>query len=227
MSVYESTSMWKEVDSYFSQVLIAEDDALITARESARLHHLPPHEVAANQGAFLGLLTRAVGARRVLEIGTLAGYSTIWLARAVGDNGHVTTLEVEPQYAAIAQENLRRAGVSQVVDLRVGPALNSLATLVRKGVEPFDLVFIDADKPNNPGYLEAALALTRRGSLIIGDNVVRDGEVADAASQDDRVQGVRTFLAMLGSDPRLDATALQTVGSKGWDGFAIAVVRTP
>lgn len=223
--MFEARSRWRDVDAYLTRLLIDEDDALVAARESARSHGLPAHEVAASQGALLALLAAATGARRVLEIGTLAGYSTIWLARAVGGGGQVITLELDRRYAAVATENLRRAGVGHRVDLRVGAALDTLAVLVQQGADPFDVVFIDADKPNNPAYLTAALALTHRGSVIIADNVVRDGEVADASSTDDRVRGIRAFLAMLGDDPRLDATAVQTVGSKGWDGFAIARVR--
>lgn len=181
--------------------------------------------MAPNQGALLALLVRLSGARRVLEVGTLAGYSTIWLARATGPDGHVTSLELDPQYAALARANLRRAGVAGQVDVLEGPAVESLARLVDDGVDPFDVVFLDADKPNNPAYLEAALHLSRPGSIIIADNVVRDGAVVDADSTDERVQGVRRFLRMVADHPRLEATALQTVGSKGWDGFAIALVH--
>jgi predicted O-methyltransferase YrrM len=219
--VYESSEQWRRVDEYFVATLIDEDDALIAARQDCRTADLPDHEVAANQGALLALLARLSGARRALEIGTLGGYSTIWLARAVE---HVTTLEIDPAYAELAQRNLDRAGIGERVDILVGPATEGLAALIAGQVEPYDLVFIDADKPNNPHYLEAALHLTRPGSVIVADNVVRDGAVMDAASTDPRVQGVRRFLELVGANPRLDATALQTVGSKGWDGFAVILV---
>ncbi len=220
--MYESQEQWRDVDRYFVETLVDEDDALVAARRDCRAAALPDHEVAANQGALLALLARVSGARRVLEIGTLGGYSTIWLARAVE---HVTTLEVDPEYAKLAQRNLERAGVAERVEIMIGTALDGLATLIDAQVEPYDLVFIDADKPNNPRYLEASLRLTRPGSVIVADNVVRDGAVIDPASTDERVQGVRRFLEMVGADPRLEATALQTVGSKGWDGFAIIRVR--
>jgi predicted O-methyltransferase YrrM len=219
--VYESSEQWRRVDEYFVATLINEDDALIAARQDCRTADLPDHEVAANQGALLALLARLSGARRALEIGTLGGYSTIWLARAVE---HVTTLEIDPDYAKLAQRNLDRAGVGERVDILVGPATEGLTGLIADQVEPYDLVFIDADKPNNPRYLEAALRLTQPGSVIVADNVVRDGAVIDAASTDPRVQGVRRFLELVGANPRLDATALQTVGSKGWDGFAVILV---
>jgi predicted O-methyltransferase YrrM len=163
---------------------------------------MPKAEVAANQGKLLALFCQIAGAKRVLEFGTLAGYSTIWLARAVGEDGHVTTLELEPQNAAIAAENLQNAGVAD-------------------GTEPYDFVFIDADKPSNPAYLKASLALTRPGSVIVIDNVVRNGAVTDPASRDERVLGVRAIFADIADDNRLEATALQTVGAKGWDGFTI------
>ncbi|MBP2703851.1 O-methyltransferase [Microbispora sp. RL4-1S] len=220
--VYESSERWRAVDEYLTTTLIGEDAGLVRARRECRLAGLPDHEVAPNQGALLSLLARMRGARRVLEIGTLGGYSTIWLARAAQ---HVTTLEIDPEYARLALLNLERAGVADRVDVLVGPAADSLAGLVAAGAEPYDLVFIDADKPNNPRYLEASLLLTRPGSLIVADNIVRDGAVVDPASADERVQGVRRFLELLGSDPRLDVTALQTVGAKGWDGFAVALVR--
>jgi len=222
--VYGSAQRWREVDDYFTATLVGEDAALAQARAGSRAAGLPPFEVAPNQGALLGLLARMCGARRVLEIGTAAGYSTIWLARAVA---HVTTLEVDPGHADLAWRNLARAGVADRVDVVVGPAVDSLAGLVARGVAPYDLVFVDADKPNNPRYLQAALQLTRPGSVIVADNVVRDGAVADADSTDDRVQGVRRFLELVGAHPGLDATAVQTVGSKGWDGFALVLVREP
>ena len=219
--MYESEDAWREVDAYFVQALVGEDAALAAARESVRRTTMPRAEVAPNQGRLLALLCRMAGARRVLEFGTLAGYSTTWLARAVGDGGHVTTLELEAGNAAVARENFERAGVADRVEVLVGPAVESAAKLVEAGTEPFDFVFIDADKPNNPAYLRAALALTRPGSVIVIDNVVRDGAVLDPDSTDPRVQGVRAVVADIAADDRLEATALQTVGSKGWDGFTL------
>lgn len=217
--------LWRDVDSYLVGELVEEDDALVAARELGREHGLPPIEVAPNQGAFLALVAQMAGARRVLELGTLAGYSTIWLARAVGPAGRVTTVELDPRHADVARQNLARAGLAERVDVEVGPALDVLTGLIDAGTEVYDLVFIDADKANMPAYLELTLRLTRSGSVIVGDNVVRRGGVVDLASEDPNVRGVRAFLHALGSDPRLEATALQTVGSKGWDGFAIARVR--
>ncbi|MET7289584.1 O-methyltransferase [Streptomyces sp. NPDC005573] len=198
-----------------------EDEALTDARESGRRTTMPQAEVAPNQGKLLAMLCRMSGATRVLEFGTLAGYSTVWLARAVGEKGHVTSLELEEHNAAIARANLEHAGVGERVDVLVGPAADSARRLIKDGVGPYDFVFIDADKPSNPAYLEASLALTRAGSVIVIDNVVRNGAVTDPDSPDDRVQGVRTVLADIARDARLEATALQTVGSKGWDGFTI------
>ncbi|MFE3876816.1 O-methyltransferase [Kitasatospora sp. NPDC059146] len=219
--MYASEQAWREVDAYFVDTLVPEDEALVHARRSGGATTMPQAEVAANQGKLLALLCGMSGARRVLEFGTLAGYSTIWLARAVGGDGHVTTLELEPQNAAVAADNLRRAGVAERVDLRTGPALKSAEQLVEAGTEPYDFVFIDADKPSNPAYLKASLALTRPGSVIVIDNVVRNGAVTDPDSDDDRVRGVRTVLADIAADDRLEATALQTVGAKGWDGFTV------
>jgi len=219
------TEQWSGVDAHLVRELVTEDDALVAARESAREQGLPPIEVTANQGAFLGLVAQIAGARRVLEVGTLAGYSTIWLARAVGPHGRVVSVELDPRHARVAQENLGRAGVADRVVVEVGVALDILTRLADQGVEPFDLVFLDADKANMPAYLELALRLTRPGSVIVGDNVVRGGRVVDPSTTDPDVRGVQKFLHALGTDPRLDATALQTVGSKGWDGFAVARVR--
>lgn len=212
---------WEDVDAYLEDLLVREDAALAAARESASRTTMPHAAVSPAQGRFLALLAQAAGARRVLELGTLAGYSTIWLARAVGPGGHVTTLEVEERNAAVARENLERAGVAGWADVVVGPAAASAQRLVDDGVAPFDLVFVDADKPGNPRYLRLALELTRPGSLIVVDNVVRAGAVADAASDDPRVVGSRQVLADIAADDRLEATALQTVGGKGWDGFAL------
>jgi len=219
--VYESEKAWREVDGYFVETLVAEDGALVAARESGPRTTMPRAEVAPNQGRLLALLCGIAGARRVLEFGTLAGYSTVWFARAVGEGGHVTTLELEEGNAEVARENLERAGVADRVEVLVGPAAESAGALIEAGTAPFDLVFIDADKPNNPAYLRASLELTRPGSVIVIDNVVRGGAILDPESADPRVQGVRAVLADIAADERLEATALQTVGSKGWDGFTL------
>ena len=219
---YASKSTWREVDRYFTDVLTREDAALVGARESGSRTTMPDAEVAANQGAFLSLLTQIAGARRVLEFGTLAGYSTIWFARAVGPEGQVVTLELEEQNAAIARANLAAAGVDERTEVIVGQAADSAQRLVNAGTDPFDLVFIDADKPNNPRYLAAALALTRSGAVIVIDNVVRNGAVAEQDSNDPRVLGVQAVTQSIADHPELDATALQTVGIKGWDGLIVA-----
>jgi predicted O-methyltransferase YrrM len=185
---------------------------------------LPPHDVSPPQGAMLELLARAVGARAILELGTLAGYSTICLARALPDGGRLVTLEADPRFADVARANVAGAGLADVVELRVGRALDTLPALVAEGREPFDLIFIDADKRSNPEYLEWALKLSRPGTLIIADNVVRDGTVLDAASSDETVQAVRRFYELLAAEPRVTATVIQTVGVKGHDGFALALV---
>nr|WP_202540963.1 O-methyltransferase [Streptomyces sp. SID3915] len=205
-------------------MLVEEDDALLAAGSDSAAAGLPEHQVAPNQGKLLHLLARIQGARTVLEIGTLGGYSTIWLARALPPDGHLVTLEADEAYAAVAAANLARAGLERTVDIRVGEALDSLPRLAEEGAGPFDLVFIDADKPSNPAYLDWALRLTRPGSVIVGDNVVRDGAVTDPSSTDPRVQGVRRFTELIAEHPRLTATTIQTVGSKGYDGFTLAVV---
>ncbi len=219
-----SQDRWSEVDSYIVQRLLPADPILDAVLDANAAAGLPPADVSPAQGKLLYLFARMVGARRVLEIGTLGGYSTIWLARALPADGVVVTLEVVPEHAAVARLNLERAGLAARVDLRVGPALQTLQRIDSESRGPFDLIFIDADKPSNPDYLAWALRLARPGTVIIGDNVVREGAVVDPASRDPRVQGVRRFFDMMASEPRLTATAIQTVGSKGWDGFAIAVV---
>lgn len=223
--MYNGDERWREVDRYFVDRLVEEDDALVRARESSSRTVMPEADVAPNQGAFLALIAQIAGARRVLEFGTLAGYSTIWLARAVGPAGTVITLEIDEATAAVARENFGRAGVLGRIELMVGPAIDSVRALVDAGTEPFDLVFIDADKPSNPQYLDAALQLSRPGTVIICDNVVRNGAVVDAQSDDPRVHGTWALVEKLGGDESIAATALQTVGLKGWDGFVIAVVR--
>jgi predicted O-methyltransferase YrrM len=216
--------LWATVDSYFANLLTPSDAALDGALVANEQAGLPPHDVSRLQGRFLEVLIRMTGAKRVLEIGTLGGYSTIWFARAVGEGGQVVALEVNPAHADVARSNLTRAGEISKVDLRVGRAAELLAVLALEGSTPFDLIFIDADKPSNPEYLTWALRLSRPGTVIIGDNVVREGKVIDADSHDANVRGVRQFSEMIAAEPRLCATALQTVGSKGYDGFVLAVV---
>ena len=214
---------WSAVDNYLVTALIPTDPLLSQVLANNQHAGLPAIDVAANQGQFLALLVRMTGAKRILEIGTLGGYSTIWMARELPVDGELLTLEADAHHAAVARENLRLAGVNDRVAVLEGPALTSLEKLGDR--PPFDLIFIDADKPNNPGYLRWALRYSRPGTVIVGDNVVRDGEVTNPDSEDDRVQGVRAFIDMMGSAPRLTVTALQTVGSKGWDGFTLAWVN--
>jgi predicted O-methyltransferase YrrM len=216
---------WSLVDAYVVDKLVSPDSALQAALIENTHAGLPAHDVSPAQGKFLHLLARVLGAKRVLEIGTLGAYSTIWLARALPPEGRIVTLELDPHHAEVAERNLAKAGLATRVDLRVGPALETLPRLLAEGAGPFDLVFIDADKPNNSAYLDWAMKLSRPRTVIIGDNVVRNGAVINADSTDDRVRGVRAFFDQMAADPRLDATALQTVGSKGWDGFVFAVVR--
>ncbi len=211
---------WEQVDEYVSERLIEPDAALAAALADSEAAGLPPIAVSAPQGKFLRLLARIHGARSVLEIGTLGGYSTIWLAGALPADGLLVTLEVDPEHAEVARGNVARAGFGHLVEILVGPALTTLPTLTG----PFDLVFIDADKKNNPDYVRWALRLTRPGGVIVVDNVVRDGKVVDAAGTDPDVVGTRATYDLFADEPRLDATALQTVGAKGYDGFAIAVV---
>ncbi|WP_414518972.1 O-methyltransferase [Nostoc sp. PCC 9305] len=215
---------WTAVDRYFTDLLVPSDPALDTALQTSAAAGLPPHNVSPNQGKLLLLLAQIQGAQSILEIGTLGGYSTIWLARALPSDGRLITLEADPKHAEIARANIAHAGLSDVVDLRLGKALSTLPQIATEGHGPFDLIFIDADKPSNPEYFAWALKLSRRGSLIIADNVVRNGAVIDANSNDPSVQGVRRFNELLASEPRVSATAIQTVGSKGYDGFAIAIV---
>ncbi|GAA0466025.1 O-methyltransferase [Streptomyces olivaceiscleroticus] len=219
-----SQQQWTAVDDYFSSLLAPADEALEAALRDSDAAGLPRINVTPNQGKLLHLLAQTQGARRILEIGTLGGYSTIWLGRALPADGRLITLEYDAHHAEVAKANLDRAGLADRTEVRVGPALDSLAKLVAEGVEPFDVVFIDADKPNNPHYLDWSLKLTRPGSLIIGDNVVRGGKVTEADSTDPTVQGTRRFLELMAKHPKLSATALQTVGSKGYDGFSLARV---
>jgi len=215
---------WAAVDAYLFDTLVQGDAALAAALALGAAAGLPDISVTPNQGKLLHLLARAQGAKRILEIGTLGGYSTIWLARALPPGGRLVTLEVDPRHAAVARENLDRAGVADVVEIRLGPALDILPRLAAEGAAPFDFIFIDADKPSNPDYFAWALRLARRGSLIVVDNVIRDGAVIDAASTDPAVQGVRRLNELIAAEPRVSATAIQTVGGKGYDGFALALV---
>jgi len=220
----ETQKVWSEVDRYFSDLLMKSDAALDAALEENRKANLPAIDVTPLQGKFLELLARISGARKILELGTLGGYSTIWLARALPEGGQLVTLELEPLHAEVASANLQRAGMMNRVDLRVGRAVDTLKALEAEGAGPFDLIFIDADKSGYPEYLEWALKLSRAGTVIVADNVVRDGNVVDADSADVNIQGVRQFTELVAAEPRLSATVLQTVGAKGYDGFAMAVV---
>jgi len=213
---------WTAVDDYLTTLLIPPDAALDATQREANKAGLPAISVSAPQGKFLHLLARIAGARRILEIGTLAGYSTIWLARALPPGGRLVSLEFDPKHAAVARANLERAGLSDVVDLRVGRAIDALPSL--EADERFDLVFIDADKVSTPDYFTWALKLTHKGSLIVVDNVVRSGKVIDGSGTDRDVEGMRQFLARLAPERRVSGTVIQTVGAKGYDGFALIVV---
>jgi predicted O-methyltransferase YrrM len=217
---------WNAVDDYIVTTVVAEDAALRAATAASAEAGLPPIAVAPNQGKLLHLLALLGGARTVLEVGTLGGYSAIWLARALPAGGRLVTLEADPTHAGIARKNVERAGLSSAVDIRVGAALDTLPKLKDDPAAPFDLVFIDADKPNTPDYLSWAIELSHVGSLIVIDNVVRAGRVVDTASEDPGIQGIRRTYDMLASDERVVATAVQTVGTKGYDGFAVALVTT-
>ena len=216
----------KALDELFNQVLRTEDDALTAAREAGVAAGMPAIEVSAQHGKLLSMLATAIRATRVLEIGTLAGYSTIQLARGVGPGGRVVTLEFEPKHAEVARENLARAGVDDRVQVVVGAALDTLPTLADRG-ETFDLIFIDADKENNVAYVEWAIRLGVPGSIIVVDNIARFGRVLEPAPDDLQASAVRDMLEMMGANPRLDAAAIQTVGTKGWDGFAVAIIKEP
>ncbi len=215
--------LWTDVDRYFGR-LIPPDPAADAALEANRKAKLPAIDVTALQGMFLELLVRISSARRVLEIGTLGGYSTLWIARALPENGSMISLELEARHAEVAGANLKNAGVLERVEIRVGRALESLRSLVASGAAPYDLIFIDADKSGYPDYLSWSLKLAHVGTLIVADNVVREGKVVDPNDPDPNVQGVRRFTDLVAVEPRLRSTALQTVGSKGYDGFALCVV---
>jgi predicted O-methyltransferase YrrM len=215
---------WTAVDRYLAGLFVPSDPALDAALEASAAAGLPPIGVSPVQGKLLQLLARIQGARNILEIGTLGGYSTIWLARALPAGGRLITLEFDPKHAEVARANLVRAGLAGVVELRVGRALDTLPQLAAEGRGPFDFIFIDADKPSTADYFAWSLKLSRTGSVIIVDNVVRKGAVSDAASDDPNVRGMRRFFEALAAEKRVNATVIQTVGSKGYDGFAIAFV---
>jgi predicted O-methyltransferase YrrM len=219
-----NAALWGRVDDYIADRLVNEDGALAAALRTNADNGLRPIDVSAAQGKFLHLLVRMSGARRILEIGTLGGYSTIWMAKALPADGSIVTLEYEPRHAEVARRNIERAGYADRIEVRVGAAADTLPLLAAERLQPFDFVFIDADKPNNSVYLEWAIKLGRPGTVIVLDNVVRDGEVANAASRDPNVLGSRGAFELIAANPRLSATALQTVGAKGYDGFAVMIL---
>jgi predicted O-methyltransferase YrrM len=221
-----SKELWSAVDEYYADLLVRPDDALEAALEASDAAGLPTIAIAPNIGKLLNLMARAMGARRILEIGTLGGYSTIWLARALPADGRLITLDFDPKHTKVARGNIERAGLSHLVEHREGPALDSMAQLVEAGEAPFDFIFIDADKESYTEYLESSLKLSRPGTMIVADNVVRAGKISEAASNDPLVQGIRRFNEALAAEPRLSATAIQTVGVKGHDGLAIALVTS-
>jgi predicted O-methyltransferase YrrM len=221
-----SKELWSAVDDYYADLLVRPDEALEAALEASDAAGLPTIAIAPNIGKLLNLMARAMGARRILEIGTLGGYSTIWLARALPADGRLLTLDFDPKHTKVARGNIERASLSHLVEHREGPALDSMAQLVEAGEAPFDFIFIDADKESYAEYLESSLKLSRPGTMIVADNVVRAGKISEAASNDPLVQGIRRFNEALAAEPRLSATAIQTVGVKGHDGLAIALVTS-
>jgi predicted O-methyltransferase YrrM len=218
--------IWKSVDDYLSATLALDDDVMLAVQAACDDGGLPAIQVSATQGKFLELLARMTGAKRILELGTLGGYSTIWMARGIGTDARIVTIEVDQKHADVAASNFRSAGVAEKIDQRVGAALDVLPVLAGEIDVPFDLSFIDADKANIPAYFDWAVRMSRTGSVIIVDNVIRDGAVIDATSEDPSVRGVRRLNEMMASDSRVSSTVLQTVGVKGYDGFAIALVVT-
>jgi predicted O-methyltransferase YrrM len=219
-----SNELWTAVDKYTTHLLIPSDPPLDAALAASDAAGLPPISVTPSQGKLLMLLARLAGAANILEIGTLGGYSTIWLARALSSGGRVITLEADPRHAQVARANIARAGLAELVEVRLGDARAGVQQLAAEGSGPFDLIFIDADKQSIPHYLEWSVKLSRRGSLIIVDNVIRDGALIDGKSEDPNVRGARRLHEILAADPRLSATTIQTVGSKGYDGFTLALV---
>jgi len=224
MDLLAGQDQWSAVDNYIADLFLAPDPALEATLASSAAAGLPAISVSPTQGKLLHLLARVQRARRILEIGTLGGYSTIWLARALPPDGRLISLEVDPKHAEVAHANLARAGLSSVVEIRLGSALETLPKLVAEGRGPFDLIFIDADKPGYADYLQWSLKLARQGTLIIADNVVRKGAVADPGSSDENVQGIRKFNEVLAAEKRVTTTVIQTVGSKGYDGLAFILV---
>ena len=216
---------WAAVDRYFSNELIPKDDVLEAALAATQAAGIPAINVEPNQGMLLQIMARMCGARSILQIGTLGGYSTIWLGRALPPGGRLITLEYEMKHADVARDNIARAGLDGIVEIRIGRAIETLPALEAEGAGPFDLIFIDADKPSNPDYFAWALRLSRPGTVIVIDNVVRDGRVIDEASNASDVLGVRRMIDLIAAEPRVNATAIQTVGAKGYDGFAIAIVN--
>lgn len=214
---------WNDIDLYFNKKLHTSDPILDSIQKANKEANLPAIDVAPNQGKLLYLLAKLAGAKRILEIGTLGGYSSIWLGRALPDGGHLVTLELDTNHAKVAEENIRMAGLENKVEVIVGPALDTLPTLKDKGFTSFDFIFIDADKPNYPNYLKWALNYSRSGTVIIGDNVVRKGRIID--SEDPSEQGIRQFIDLLSEESRIDSTAIQTVGTKGYDGFVLGIVK--
>ncbi|NDI35042.1 O-methyltransferase [Chengkuizengella sediminis] len=216
---------WNDVDFYFSNKLGSSDpimDSILKANTEA---DLPAIDVSANQGKLLYLLAKLKGVKNILEIGTLGGYSSVWLGRALPEDGHLTTLEFDPKHAKVARENIKKAGLENKIEVIVGAALDSLQVLEEKAVPKFDFIFIDADKPNNPNYVKWALKLANPGAVIIVDNVVRSGKIIDSESEDLGVQGTRQLFDLLSKESRIDSTAIQTVGSKGYDGFVLGIVK--
>jgi predicted O-methyltransferase YrrM len=224
MKRLETDELWIAVDAYIAENLIPGDPALDAALEASANAGLPAINVAPNQGKLLMLLARMIDARRILEIGTLGGYSTIWLARGLGPDGRLITLEANARYAEVARSNIARAGLERAVEVRVGAAMDTLQGLADEA--RFDLIFIDADKPGTPGYFQWAVRLSRPGSLIVVDNVVREGAILDASGEDQNVQAMRRFFELAATDPRVSGTAIQTVGAKGHDGLAIFLVTS-
>ena len=225
MSQSADPSLWSQVDDYICHSLVPQEAMFAQTLAASEAAGLPAINVSAAQGRMLELFARMVHARRILEIGTLGGYSTLWLARGLAPEGRLVTLEADPHHAEVAAANFARSGLSACIDLRVGRAIDTLPGVQADDVGPFDLIFIDADKPNNPGYLDWAIRLARPGTVIILDNVVRDGRVVDPNSRDPSIVGTRAAFDLLKSNPRIDSTALQTVGAKGWDGFVLGVVK--
>lgn len=220
-----SKELFKSVDQYINNLLVNEDDALTATEASISAANIPPISISPNQGKFLHVLARLCNAKKILEIGTLAGYSTIWLARALPQNGRLITLEFDALHADVAHKNIIRAGLDSIVDIRVGKAIDTLPEIETEGIAPFDMIFIDADKSSYTEYLEWALRLSRPGTLIVADNVIREGKVLEPNSSDEMVQGVQRFNDMLAKNTAVTATIIQTVGAKDHDGMAIAIVN--